>query len=37
MADSLYKFHVRASLALLSLARWRRDRVDSALLWRMTC
>jgi len=36
VADSLYKFHLRASLALLSFARWRRYRADSALLWRMT-
>ena len=36
VADSLYKFYLRASVALLSFARWhRRYRADSALLWKM--
>jgi len=34
VADLLYKFHFRASLTLLSFARWRRYRADSTLLWR---
>jgi len=37
VANSLYKFHLMASLALLSFARWRRGyRAYLALLWRMT-
>jgi len=35
LADSFYKFRFRASLVLLSFARWHRYRADSALLWRM--
>jgi len=32
VADSLYKFRLRASLALLSFARWHCYRADMVLL-----